>query len=365
MWTRWTKGGPAASMFTVSDSGWMEGANFVQWFEKMFLPAVQHLTTKYPVVLFFDGHHSHISLKLIELARSNHVHLICFPPHCTHILQPLDVSVYGPLKTAWRNVMKDFQLETCAATATKEDFPELLYQLWEKSFLPKHLVSGFLKCGLCPLSREAIPSHRLSKADPHKSLPTQQHLDVEAPTSPSEVVIQLSGECTVNNAVTPIRLHLRGYFSQLIHKNKQSRCQQDKAGKRRIKPKFYGEALTTDEIYDRIAAEEQNKKTSKDKAKASKKGARGSTKVSSRKNRSPNVACKSRSRRTLTKPPSRPDTSEDDDGVCEECGRCYKDDKKEIRKYWIGCDTCERWFHCNCVGLCDIPKGFWSCKYCS
>ena len=32
------------------------------------------------------------------------------------------------------------------------------------------VLSDFLKCGLCPLSREAIPSHKLSKDNLHKSL---------------------------------------------------------------------------------------------------------------------------------------------------------------------------------------------------
>ena len=61
-------GGPAGSMYSVSDSGWMEAANFKQCFAKMFIPAVKHLTTKHPVLLVFDGHHSHISLDLIKLA---------------------------------------------------------------------------------------------------------------------------------------------------------------------------------------------------------------------------------------------------------------------------------------------------------
>ena len=68
LWRRWMQGGPAGSLYSVSDSGWMESANFNQWFEKMFIPAVKHLTGNASVVLFFDGHHSHISLELIELA---------------------------------------------------------------------------------------------------------------------------------------------------------------------------------------------------------------------------------------------------------------------------------------------------------
>ena len=99
------KGGPSACLYSVSDSGWMESANFLQWFEKQFVPAVQHLCSKFPVILFFDGHQSHMSLALIEMARANSIHLVCFPPHCTHIIQPLDVSVFGPVKAAWKSVL--------------------------------------------------------------------------------------------------------------------------------------------------------------------------------------------------------------------------------------------------------------------
>ena len=57
--------------------------------------------------------------------------------------------------------------------------------------------------------------------------------------------------------------------------------------------------------------------------------------------------------------------SELDDGICEECGGCYQDDDTDSRQSWMGCDTCDRWFHYGCIGLRAIPKGFWSCEYCS
>ena len=69
----------------------------------------------------FDNsvHHSHMSLDFIKLARESNVQLICFPPHCTHILQPLDITVFGPLKAIWRKVLKEHQLTTCAAAVNK------------------------------------------------------------------------------------------------------------------------------------------------------------------------------------------------------------------------------------------------------
>ena len=116
LWRRWMQGGPAGSLYSVSDSGWMESANFREWVKKMFLPAVKHLTINHPVLLIFDGHHSHISLELIELARANNIHLLCLPPHSTHLLQPLDVGVFGPVKATWRKILKEHQIATCAAT---------------------------------------------------------------------------------------------------------------------------------------------------------------------------------------------------------------------------------------------------------
>ena len=37
-------GGLAGAMYGVSESGWMEADNFLSWFQKLFLPAVAHLT---------------------------------------------------------------------------------------------------------------------------------------------------------------------------------------------------------------------------------------------------------------------------------------------------------------------------------
>ena len=132
----------------------MEAANS----KKMFLPGGKHLTTRAPVVFIFD---SHISLELIELARNSNIHLLCLP---SHLLQPLDVSVFGPVKSTWKKVPKEYQIETCAGTVTKEDFQSLIARPWEQSFQPAHLQGGFRKTGLSPINRDAIPASRLTKS---------------------------------------------------------------------------------------------------------------------------------------------------------------------------------------------------------
>ena len=78
------------TLFANSENGWINSELFLEWF-KFFLSSI---TSTRPVILIQDGHASHISIPLIELAQKNNVHLLCLPTHTTHILQPLDVGVF-------------------------------------------------------------------------------------------------------------------------------------------------------------------------------------------------------------------------------------------------------------------------------
>ena len=124
LWARWTKGGPAGTKYTISDSGWMEEANFFSWFEGLFIPSVTHvhLLKSGPVILFVDGHGSHIGYKLVKYAMEKGVIIMCLPPHTRHVLQPLDISCYGPLKQAWRSAIKAHSMATGALHITRSYF---------------------------------------------------------------------------------------------------------------------------------------------------------------------------------------------------------------------------------------------------
>jgi hypothetical protein len=45
-----------------------------------------------------DGHGSHITANVIAHCMEHAIDLLILTPHTSHVLQPLDVSVFSPLK---------------------------------------------------------------------------------------------------------------------------------------------------------------------------------------------------------------------------------------------------------------------------
>ena len=118
------------------------------------LRAVGHLTENGPVILFLDGHLR--SLELIRTARANNAILQCLPLNTTHLLQPLDVGVFAPLKSAWKSILKRYKLETREERVNKEVFPSLIAQLWDMSFKPDHCKDVICGVGLVPFLRQHV-----------------------------------------------------------------------------------------------------------------------------------------------------------------------------------------------------------------
>ena len=89
---------PQGAVAVPHKSGWMQTELFVDWFKHV----LSHTSPskENPVLLILDGHKTHtLNLEVINLARANHVTLLCLPPHCSHRLQPLDVGFMKPVMT--------------------------------------------------------------------------------------------------------------------------------------------------------------------------------------------------------------------------------------------------------------------------
>jgi len=88
------KGAADGVVFAHSQSSFIDSELFCHWFDRF----VQLIPPVRPVLLFSDGHVSRIIYALISKAIAHGIHILLFPGHLTHLLQPLDLTTFGPLK---------------------------------------------------------------------------------------------------------------------------------------------------------------------------------------------------------------------------------------------------------------------------
>lgn len=166
LWDSWLKGGPPGTRYNRARSGWFDAVCFEDWFETVIIP---YAKKKEGVkVLIGDNLSSHFSSKVLELCQNFNIKFVCLPAKATHILQPLDVAFYAPLKKYWRQILTEWKQKQArrVKTMTKEAFPHLFSLLYEKLTAndtgKQNIISGFKKCGLYPLNRSR-PIERLPK----------------------------------------------------------------------------------------------------------------------------------------------------------------------------------------------------------
>ncbi|KAL7638998.1 UNVERIFIED_CONTAM: hypothetical protein RMT77_010533 [Armadillidium vulgare] len=153
------EGGPLNTQYAFSKSGWFDGELFKQYINKIIIPFFKKEPEK-KKVLIGDNLPAHMSLEIVEILKQNNISLVFLPPNSTHILQPLDVSVFRPLKIAWRKVLQRFKLNEgkMFTTLPYAYFPNLLLQLMQmvSETFPQNVKSGFRKCGIYPFKPSAV-----------------------------------------------------------------------------------------------------------------------------------------------------------------------------------------------------------------
>ena len=90
-----------------------------------------------------DGHSSHVSIEVIQLARDNGVHLLCLPSHTTHILQPLDVGVFKLFKSNFSKACTTYIAANPGRVITSDKLAFLVAEAWPHSFTAVNVMSGF------------------------------------------------------------------------------------------------------------------------------------------------------------------------------------------------------------------------------
>ena len=88
-----------------------------------------------------DGHGTHMSIELIELARSSGIHLLCLPSHTTHILQPIDVGVFKSFESNFSKSCSKYLAAHPGRVVTSDKVASLVAEAWPLSLSPMNIMS--------------------------------------------------------------------------------------------------------------------------------------------------------------------------------------------------------------------------------
>lgn len=108
-----------------------------------------------------DGHSSHLTMALSEFCRIHKIILVALYPNATHLIQPLDVAFFRPVKGAWRKVIMEWRMKHNGARIRKEHFASLLVQTLHTLSSSNILRRGFEACGLHPFNPDAVNYQKL------------------------------------------------------------------------------------------------------------------------------------------------------------------------------------------------------------
>ncbi|GFS21215.1 tigger transposable element-derived protein [Elysia marginata] len=141
-------------------TGWMTRQNFLSFLEH-FIKYTKP-TKDSPVLLLLDNHKSHVSLDAIKFCRQDYVTMLSLPPHCSHELQPLDKTVYGPFKTFCNQASDRWCHDATnrGKPMTIHTLPSIVNYRFTHAFNQKNILSGFKSTGIYPSDRNIIPEDR-------------------------------------------------------------------------------------------------------------------------------------------------------------------------------------------------------------
>ena len=150
----------------TSPNGWTTNEIGLDWI-RHFNEHTKSRTSGAFRLLVLDGHESHLSVDFELYCKDNKIITLCMPAHSSHLLQPLDVGCFGPLKKAYGRQV-EMKMKAGTTHITKEDFFPAFWAAFQQAMTPENIQGGFRGAGLVPHNSEAV----LSKLDVKLKTPT-------------------------------------------------------------------------------------------------------------------------------------------------------------------------------------------------
>ena len=159
----------------------MDSCLFREYLENGFDKALADHQIPRPVLLLIDGARCHLSIEASEFCDQNGIYLYTLFPNATHLLQPLDLSLMGSLKTNYRSEMKKWYIKNIGASFDKYEFIEVFRSTYDLSATLTNAQTGFESSGISPWNPEKVRTKKLFPGSLYK--PKEPLLEVAADKS--------------------------------------------------------------------------------------------------------------------------------------------------------------------------------------
>jgi hypothetical protein len=154
--SNWYHSLPADWVVAVSNNGWTTDQLGIEWI-KHFNTHTESCTKGTHRLLILDGHGSHATPEFDQYCCTNNIITLCMPAHTSHILQPLDVSCFSPLKQAYGQEVQEL-VRQGIHHIDKEDFLMIYSRIQQSAFSEQNIRSGFQATGLIPYNPQRVLS---------------------------------------------------------------------------------------------------------------------------------------------------------------------------------------------------------------
>jgi hypothetical protein len=139
----------------VSQNGWTTDEIGLKWLTRIFIPAINLRRIGTHLLLILDGHGSHLTPEFDRICTENKIVPLCMPAHSSHLLQPLDVSVFAVLKRAYGGLVEQ-RMRLGFNTIMKLDFLDAYPAARAEAFKSQNIQSGFIATGITPFNPDRV-----------------------------------------------------------------------------------------------------------------------------------------------------------------------------------------------------------------
>lgn len=330
------EGAPNGSVGFPQESGWMTGEIFLKWlqhFEKFCRATVES-----PVLLILDGHVSHKNWSVLKYAKENGIILLCLPAHCSHRIQPLDVTFFAPLKAYLNQEITKKIRNNEGRPISQLQVAGIFRIAYEKAATVENATSGFRHTGLWPINPDVFPDHLY---EPSNTTDTVNDANVEAvltllvEPATDEVLNVKNG---VNTSVTDNK---KGFVQLETLSPLPSTSRSETSKKRKKTPAL----LTSSPFMEEIKQKEHEK--AEQARRRSARQVKKALKISEK---------DTFEEETAIEDEAFVGDSDDDDAFCLFC--CEKFSKSRPGEHWIRCCNCKEWAHIFCADVSPKTKSY-------